>query len=41
MLTIDTQVDCGTFSVDFFYGNDYQSLIDFEIFEIIIDSVDP
>ena len=41
MLTIDTQAACGTFSFDFFYGDDYQSLIDTEIFEIITDSVDP
>ena len=41
MLTINTLVDCGTFSVDFFYGDDYQSLIDTDIFDIITDSVDP
>ena len=41
MLTIDTQAACGTFSFDFFYGDDYQSLIDADIFEIVIDSVDP
>ena len=38
LFTIDTQVDCGDISVDFFNEEDYQSPIDVEIFDDFRDS---